>query len=89
MSAERARQLLKEGARFAYGLAVLEENGTINVRTVSPTRRAAIVNWLCTERGMLATHIATDSSIEAAWVHHRGDAEAVPTLIVEDVEAKS
>lgn len=41
--------------------------GTIDIRTVSPTRRAAIVNWLVVERGYLITNAHTDEQIEMLW----------------------
>ena len=39
----------------------------INIRTVSPTRRAAIVNWLVVERDYLITNARTDEQIETLW----------------------
>jgi hypothetical protein len=57
----------------AVGYAVVDDDG-INVRTVSPTRRAAIVNWLLIECGLLAMQITTDVEIEQAWNAHRDTA---------------
>lgn len=37
------------------------------VNTVSDTRRAAIVNWLVTETGMMVTQAHDDVDIENAW----------------------
>lgn len=50
------------------------DNGGINVRSVSPTRRAALVNWLVTERQLQATIFATDDDIERMWQANKGDA---------------
>lgn len=50
----------------ADGWAVIK-NGKINVRTVSDTRRASLVNWLVTDGGVLVTAAWTDEMIEAAW----------------------
>jgi hypothetical protein len=48
------------------GWAVIDDNG-IDVKTVSPTRRAAIVNWLVTHGAMiLTTH--SDQDIEDIWI---------------------
>jgi hypothetical protein len=50
----------------ASGWAVVRNN-KINVRTVSPSRQAAIVNWLCVECGMLLTDLATEYQIDQEW----------------------
>lgn len=52
---------------MATGWAIRLSDGKIDVRTVSPTRRAAIVNWLCVH-GMTPTIHATDADIEATWL---------------------
>lgn len=57
----------------AVGWAVIDDEG-LKVRTVSETRRAAIVNWLVTEAGLLVTQLHTDENIEAMWNAQRGDA---------------
>ena len=57
------------------GWAVIDEDG-INIKTVSDTRRAAIVNWLCVKWGLLATTLTTDAAIERAWKARSGDGEA-------------
>lgn len=53
----------------AIGYAVAIENQTILVATVSPTRRAALVNWLSLNVG-LTPNWATDEQIERSWVQH-------------------
>lgn len=52
---------------MSNGWAIRLSDGTIDVRTVSPTRRAAIVNWLCVN-GIMPTVHATDAAIEAMWL---------------------
>lgn len=54
--------------REARGWAIVKEiDDSINVRSVSPTRRAAVVNWLCTERGLMALNTTSDDQIERIW----------------------
>lgn len=48
------------------GWAVVDEAGNIDIRTVSDTRRAAIVNWLVTHGTMVFNH-TTDEQIEDLW----------------------
>ncbi len=50
----------------AAGWAILSEKG-IDVRTVSPTRRGAIVNWLVTTCGVPVQNHWTDEAIELMW----------------------
>ena len=64
----------------ATGYAILE-HGEIKIRTVSDTRRAAIVNWLCAERHLLTLAVASDQSLEEMWQHNRGTAEAVRVVV--------
>lgn len=54
----------------AIGWAVIE-NGKIKVRTVSDTRRAAIANFLCTERHLLIEDWMSDGEIERIWCYER------------------
>lgn len=39
----------------------------IDMRTVGPTRRAAIINWMVTERKELITNFTSDRSIDMKW----------------------
>lgn len=48
------------------GWAVVQ-GGEILVKTVSDTRRAAIVNWLVTEAEIMVLNSWTDDRIEAIW----------------------
>lgn len=44
-----------------------KRTGTILVKTVSDSRRAAIVNWLVAEAGIMIYNSTTDAEIEAYW----------------------
>lgn len=46
----------------------------IDIRTVSDTRRAAIVNWLVVSPGFLVWRTHTDEEIENLWKQFQGDA---------------
>jgi hypothetical protein len=46
----------------------------LNVRTISDTRRAAIVNWLVTDAHILLLQSHTDDDIERLWNEYREDA---------------
>lgn len=52
------------------GWAVI--SGRILVKTISDTRRAAIVNYLVAERGIAITNTWTDEDIEQCWRHWGG-----------------
>ena len=56
----------------AEAYAVIE-NDKIDVRTVSETRRAAIVNWLVVNRGVWISRTTTDEQIERFWDEHGKD----------------
>lgn len=43
------------------------ENGVINIPSISNSRRAAIVNWICVARRCLVLNIASDQDIEIMW----------------------
>lgn len=49
-------------------------NEKIDVRTVSDTRRAAIVNWLVVDRGCPIFNSDTDEQIDHLWEQECGDA---------------
>ena len=65
----------------AEGWAVIDGQGVLNVRTVSPTRRAAIVNWLLTDKGLMAFDVATDEQIERQWQFDSKDCGARLTRV--------
>lgn len=52
----------------AIGWAVTSSSH-IFVKTVSETRRAAIVNYLVAEHHINITNLWTDDQIEAAWLY--------------------
>lgn len=49
------------------GWAVVSAAGEIDVATVSPSRRAAIVNWLFMRAGREITRYHLDDQIEGWW----------------------
>jgi hypothetical protein len=51
----------------AVGWAVVASGARIFVKTVSETRRAAIINYLVVEHGQLITIYHSDQQIEALW----------------------
>lgn len=51
---------------FKVGWAVSDGDG-IDLKTVSDTRRAAIVNWLCVKDGRIVSNVTTDQQIERMW----------------------
>ncbi len=57
----------------AEGWAVVDDKG-INVRTVSESRRAAIINWLVVEAQLHILNAHTDEQVDAMWNAHRGSA---------------
>lgn len=62
------------------GWAVVD-NDQINVRTVSPTRRAAIINWLVFEQGHRIYVSTPDDLIELAWEMAKGSATVHEVVI--------
>lgn len=66
---------------YREGWAVVDDEG-LKVRTVSDTRRAAIVNWLVTEAGQFIVRNHTDEQIDALWDHERGDSRVTRVKIV-------
>lgn len=79
MTAERDR-LRATLTDEACGWAVVSAEG-IAVRTISDTRRAAIVNWLVTAKGFVATYKASDALIESMWIANKDGVEAVEVSI--------
>lgn len=64
----------------SQGWAVADPEG-INVRTVSETRRAAIVNWLVVEKGVGVYRETTDEAIERLWRQLCGPSEVMEVTI--------
>lgn len=61
----------------------IKENGGLSVRSVSPHRRGAIVNFLISNRECVICKWHTDWEIEQFWIHLKGGAEAVKVRIEE------
>jgi hypothetical protein len=68
------------GQMQAEGWAIIESTG-IDVRSISPTRRAAIVNWLVVRRNIYITTSWDDARIEHIWQSLKGEAEAVEVIV--------
>lgn len=64
----------------ANGWAIVDSTG-INVRTVSDTRRAAVVNWLVVEKGVGVYNSTSDEQIELVWTQLRGASEVMEVTI--------
>jgi hypothetical protein len=60
---------------------VVIDKGEINVRSVSPTRIAAIVNWLCTESNLVIERSVSDEAVEHFWETRKGTAKVVPCVV--------
>lgn len=65
----------------AEGWAVTGPPEGIDVKTVSPTRRAAIVNWLVVTKEVSVSIGHSDDAIEKLWEYHRGNAHALRVRI--------
>ena len=64
----------KDGGAAAWAV---EENGVIDVKSVAPTRLAAIINFLCTERGWMARRETSNEFILTEWRIRKGAARAL------------
>lgn len=56
-------------------------NGSISVRSVSDTRRGAMVNFLATDRRVMTPDWMTDDQIETVWQQQRGTADIIQVII--------
>lgn len=65
----------------AEGYAVMRE-GKIDIRTVSPTRRAAIVNDLVVNCACPVFAKTTDAQIEDLWREHRGEGVTIKVYVL-------
>lgn len=71
---------------IAYGWAIID-NGEINVATISPTRRGALVNWLVVRANVFVRHDHTYAQIESMWDERRFDAKArVTDVQIEELQ---
>ncbi len=62
------------------GWAVADPDG-LNIKTVSETRRAAIVNWLVVEKGVGIFNTTNDEQIEMAWRNLCGPSEVMEVTV--------
>lgn len=77
---------MRAEAMRAQGYAIVRD-GNIDVRTVSPHRRAAMVNFLGGKLGVAAMSIfKSDDDIEAMWADHRAGADVVRVTIESEPE---
>lgn len=60
---------MPKSTTHADGWAVTDDRG-LNIRTVSETRRGAIINWLVVAARVLVLANQTDDEIEYLWVRH-------------------
>lgn len=67
---------MQDDYKNAWGVCWGSEG--LDVRTVSPTRRAAIINWLVVVAGILVTSNHNDDQINAMWEAYCGDAIVIP-----------
>jgi hypothetical protein len=85
---EQREALLKsDPIRPAVGWAVvfLDE---MDVRTISPTRRAAIVNWIVSRGGKWVSNNTTDDDIERMWKAFVYDNNDLLTAVEVNVEVR-
>lgn len=67
-------------SRTATAWAVIDHDG-IKVRTISDTRRAAIINWLVTDAHQFVSSSHEDDHINALWDSEKGEASVAPVCI--------
>ncbi len=79
-AAEHKLALVQDAVSTSHGWAVLTNEG-IDMRTVSDTRRAAIVNWLAVSASILMLAWMNDEYIEKLWQEHRGNVRAIPVKV--------
>lgn len=72
--------------KTVYGWAVVDDKG-IRIRTVSDTRRAAVINYLMAECGVLVLNSMSDAHVERLWFLHRNGAEAELVTVSAATEA--
>lgn len=65
---------------YADAFGVIDDDG-LNVRTVSDTRQAAIVNWLVTKANIMVRTYHGEDEINTMWDAHRGEAIVQPVRI--------
>lgn len=63
----------------AHGYAI-QKDGIIDLKTVSHSEVAAMVNWLCCN-GVMILRGATDDFVKKAFEDKRGDFKLVPVIV--------
>jgi hypothetical protein len=63
------------------GWAAVDPNGEVVIATVSPTRRAAIVNFLVARKNLMVYSADTDEDIEVKWRDKQGKFDVVEVLV--------
>ena len=63
--------------------------GKIDMRTVGPTRRSAIINWMVVDQGEVITHLTTDQAIDTMWSAYEGENVKVQQVNVEVVTSRT
>jgi hypothetical protein len=58
---------------YSEGWGILDQNG-ISMKSVSETRRAALINWLAATNRTYITGVITDDALNSLWEERRGDA---------------
>lgn len=64
---------------MVYGYAA-QKDGIIDMKTVSDTQIAAMVNWLCVD-GVLVLRGTADERVREIWAEHRRGFEIVPVIV--------
>lgn len=65
---------------YKDGWGVVDHDG-LNIRSVSDTRRAAIINWLVTQAHQFISSSHDDDHINALWDASRGEAMVRPVRL--------
>jgi hypothetical protein len=56
-------------------------DGRIDVTTIHGTERGAIVNWLCTRRGVLVSKRWSDKQVYEAWEDYNANHSVVRVVV--------
>lgn len=67
-------------SKTATAWGVIDHDG-LNIKSISDTRRAAIINWLVTDAGQFISSSHDDGHINALWDAEKGEATVSPIVI--------
>jgi hypothetical protein len=67
-------------SKTASAWGVIDHDG-LKIRSISDTRRAAIINWLVTDAGQFISTSHDDDHINALWDAEKGEATVAPVCI--------